>query len=229
MKNFRSLCALMPLVAFGSIALAIQDPKPAPPAKEPPAKEQKDEKPKPATIGAAAPEFALKDLDGKTVKLSDYKGKVVVLEWFNPGCPVIQGCHKEGGALRGMATRVAPDGVVWLAINSSAAGKEGSGAEANKKVADEWKLKHPILLDESGEVGRMYGAQTTPHMFVIDAKGVLVYRGAIDNAPGGKVEGGGEKVNYVSAALADLKAGKPVATQETKSYGCSVKYARAGT
>jgi len=173
-----------------------------------------------AAIGKAAPAFELKDVDGKTVKLADYKGKIVVLEWFNPECPVSAGCH-QNGALKDQAARAAKDGVVWLAINSGAAGKEGSGAERNKKAAAEWNMKHPVLMDENGEVGHLYGAKTTPHMFVIDAKGVLVYKGAIDNH-----EQGEKNVNYVDAALADLKAGKPVATKETKSYGCGVKYGK---
>ncbi len=177
-----------------------------------------DEKMKGAAIDKPAPAFALKDVDGKTVKLADYKGKVVVLEWFNPDCPVSAGCHREG-ALKDQAARAAKDGVVWLAINSSAAGKEGSGADKNKKAAADFNMKYPVLIDESGEVGRMYGAKTTPHMFVIDVKGNLVYRGAIDNQQKGE-----KNVNYVDAALADIKAGKAVQTKETKSYGCGVKY-----
>ena len=221
MNHFRILTALMPLIAFGSLALASEDPKPV---KE----EPKVEKSRVAEVGKAAPAFTLKDLDGKEVKLADFKGKTVVLEWFNPGCPFVVGGHSEGGTLRGMGAKVAADGVVWLAVNSSAAGKQGNGADINRKAREDWKISYPILVDESGEVGMNYGAKTTPHMFVIDAKGMLVYKGAIDNAPGGKVEGGGEKINYVEAALADIKAGKPVATKETKSYGCSVKYAKPG-
>jgi peroxiredoxin len=192
--------------------------KPAPtvePKKEEPAKDVK------AVIGKAAPDFELKDLDGKVVKLSDYKGKVVVLEWFNPECPVIVKAHTEG-ALKDQAARVAKDGVVWLSINSGAAGKEGTGVDKNKKAKADWKMANAILIDEKGDVGRKYEAKTTPHMYVIDAKGVLAYRGAIDNAGSGKPDG--ELVNYVDAALADIKAGKPVAKAETKSYGCSVKY-----
>jgi peroxiredoxin len=198
--------------------------KPAPaaqPKKEEPKKEEpmKDAK---AAIGKPAPDFELKDLDGKVVKLSDYKGKVVVLEWFNPQCPVIMKSHAEG-PLKDQAARVAKDGIVWLSINSSAAGKEGSALDANKKAKADWKMGNPILLDEKGEVGRKYDAKTTPHMFVIDAKGVLAYRGAIDNMANGKPDGD-TIINYVDAALADIKAGKPVAHAETKSYGCSVKY-----
>jgi len=194
--------------------------KPAPtkeePKKEEPAKDMK------AVLGKAAPDFELKDLDGKVVKLSDYKGKVVVLEWFNPQCPVIVKAHSEG-ALKDQASRVDKDGVVWLSINSSAAGKEGSALDVNKKAKADWKIGNPILIDDKGDVGRKYEAKTTPHMYVIDAKGVLAYRGAIDNAPSGKPEGD-TLINYVDAALADIKAGKPVAKADTKSYGCSVKY-----
>jgi peroxiredoxin len=176
-----------------------------------------------AAIGKPAPDFTLTDVDGKTVKLSDFKGKTVVLEWFNPNCPVVMRQHGEG-ALKDQAARVTKDGIVWLSINSSAVGKEGHGAERNQKARTEWKMTNPILVDEKGEVGRKYDAKTTPHMYVIDAKGVLVYRGAIDNQPNGKPEGTEALVNYVDAALADLKAGKPVAKAETKAYGCGVKY-----
>jgi len=177
-----------------------------------------------AVVGKPAPDFSLKDLDGKPVKLSDYKDKVVVLEWFNPNCPFVAAAHGKDGALRDLPSKAAADGVVWLTINSSAAGQEGAGVEANKKMRDEWKISNPVLLDESGTVGRAYGAKSTPHMFVIDAKGVLAYSGALDNAPQGKVEGD-KKVNHVEAAIAELKAGKPVTNKETKPYGCPVKYA----
>jgi peroxiredoxin len=181
-------------------------------------------RPQKAELGKPAPDFELKDLDGKVVKLSDYKGKVVVLEWFNPECPFVVRGHGEGGSLRGQAERVSKDGIVWLAINSGAEGKQGADVEKNKKTRAEWKLPNPILVDAKGEVGRKYDAKTTPHMYVVDAKGMLVYRGAIDNAPSGKPEGDAKLVNYVDAALADVKAGKPVAKPEVKSYGCSVKY-----
>ncbi len=193
-------------------------------AKEtPPVKREEPVADAKAALGKAAPDFELKDLDGKAVKLSDYKGKVVVLEWFNPECPFVVRGYGENGSLRGQAARVAKDGVVWLSVNSGAAGKQGVGVEKNKKAMAEWKIANPILLDEKGDVGRRYEAKTTPHMYVIDAKGVLAYRGAIDNAPDGKPEGD-KLVNYVDAAIADLKAGKAIGKAETKSYGCSVKY-----
>jgi peroxiredoxin len=179
-----------------------------------------------AETGRAAPDFDLVDLDGKHVKLGDYKGKTVVLEWFNPGCPFVKASHTKG-SLRDTAKRAIGQGVVWLAINSGAPGKQGYGVEANRDGAAKFGMTHPVLLDESGAVGRAYGATNTPNMFVIDAKGVLVYAGAIDNSPDGEGESptDGKLVNYVDQALADLAAGRPVSTPKTRPYGCSVKFA----
>jgi peroxiredoxin len=174
-----------------------------------------------AALGQRAPAFTLTGLDGTAVSLADYAGKVVVLEWFNPGCPFVEYAHGEG-PLKDQAKRRAADGVVWLAINSGAPGKQGAGVDTNQSAVADWGMAYPVLLDESGAVGRQYEAKTTPHMYVIDARGTLVYRGALDNAPLGEVDGA--VVNYVDAALDALLAGKPVATAETKSYGCSVKY-----
>lgn len=178
-----------------------------------------------AKLGEPAPDFELPDLDGKLVKLSSFKGKPIVLEWFNPGCPYVKNSHLKG-SLVDSAARHAQQGVTWLAINSGAPGKQGHGVEVNREAKSEFKLEHPILLDESGRVGRAYAAAHTPHMYVIDAGGVLVYRGAIDNSPDGEGESptDGKLVNHVDAALADLAAGRPVAVAETKAYGCSVKY-----
>lgn len=176
-----------------------------------------------AEVGKAAPEFALKDLDGKVHKLSDYKGKTVVLEWYNPDCPFVVKQHQEG-PLKSMAKDVAASGVVWLAINSGAPGKQGAGLERNKSSLAEYGIAHPILLDEDGKVGKAYKARNTPHMYVIKPDGTLAYMGAIDNAPMGKVPDGG-LVNHVADALADLAANRPVKVPETKAYGCSVKYA----
>ncbi len=178
-----------------------------------------------AEVGKAAPEFALKDLDGKEVRLSSFKGKTVVLEWFNPGCPFVKAAHTKG-SLKDAAKRQMKNGVVWLGINSAAPGKQGAGADVNREAAKGFSLDHPILLDEGGTVGKAYGATNTPHMMVIDPKGTLVYRGAIDNSPDGEGESapGGKLVSYVDAAVADLGAGRPIATTETKAYGCSVKY-----
>ena len=176
-------------------------------------------------IGKPAPSFELKDIDGKTVKLSDYKGKTVVLEWFNPECPFVVYAHTKG-ALKGMDEKAVQDGVVWLAINSAAAGKQGSGVDKNRDGKKTFGLDHPILLDDNGQIGRAYGATNTPHMFVIDKAGKLVYRGAIDNSPDGEggSPAGGKLINFVDAAIEDLAAGRPVRTPENKAYGCSVKY-----
>lgn len=174
-----------------------------------------------AKVGEAAPDFTLTDLSGKTVKLSDYKGKVVVLEWFNPGCPYVKKHHEKNTTFQDLAKDFIPKGVQFLAINSGAAGKEGAGREVNIEAAKKWKIGYPILLDEKGETGRKYGAKTTPHMFVINAEGKLVYAGAIDNNTDATKAG---DVNYVRKALEEVLAGKPVTTAETKSYGCSVKY-----
>lgn len=177
-----------------------------------------------AAIGQAAPDFTLPAADGSTVKLSDFKGKRVVLEWFNPECPFVKAAHGEG-ALKDLAARTTATGVVWLAINSGAPGKQGHGAEINKQAAANWKLAHPILLDETGAVGHAYGASNTPHLYVIDEKGVLAYRGALDNAPMGEAEGG-TRVAHFEDALAAVVAGKPVVAAETRAWGCSVKYAK---
>ena len=179
-----------------------------------------------AAVGKPAPDFTLKDLDGKEVRLSSFKGKVVVLEWFNPGCPYVKKSHTVG-SLVDTAQRHAANGVVWLAINSGAPGKQGAEVAQNQDAAKTWSLGHPILRDESGAVGKLYGATNTPHMYVIDKKGVLVYAGAIDNSPDGERQSApdGKVINYVDAALEALGAGKPVATPTTKAYGCSVKYA----
>ena len=177
-----------------------------------------------AAIGLPAPDFTLPAADGSTVKLSDFKGKRVVLEWFNPECPFVKAAHGEG-ALKDLAARTTATGVVWLAINSGAPGKQGHGAEVNKQAAVAWSLTHPILLDETGAVGHAYGASNTPHLYVIDEKGVLAYRGALDNAPMGEAEGG-TRVAHFEDALAALAAGKPITTPETRAWGCSVKYAK---
>lgn len=176
-------------------------------------------------VGDQAPDFTLTDLEGRSVTLSQFKGKTVVLEWFNPGCPYVQASHTVG-SLVGLADKHQAKGVVWLAINSNAAGKQGAGRETNLKAVKAFKLKHPLLLDESGKVGKAYGATRTPEMFVIDPTGRVVYAGAIDNSPDG--EGGrptgGTLINHVDVALTALAAGNPVTTSTTKAYGCTVKY-----
>jgi peroxiredoxin len=178
-----------------------------------------------AKLGQPAPDFELPDLDGNQVRLSSYRGKTVVLEWFNPGCPFVNASHTKG-SLKGLAARETAKGVVWLAINSAAPGKQGYGVRANVEGRKKYGMSHPILLDESGSVGHAYGAKHTPHIFIVDANGALVYRGGIDNSPDGEGESpqGGTLVNYAEGALADLAAGKPVRVSESEAYGCSVKY-----
>jgi peroxiredoxin len=178
-----------------------------------------------AVVGKPAPDFTLKDLTGKEVKLASFKGKTVVLEWFNPGCPFVKRSHTVG-SLVDTAKRHGKDGVVWLAINSGAPGKEGAAVPQNAEAAKAWSIPNPILRDESGAVGKAYGATNTPNMFVIDKTGTVVYGGAIDNSPDGEGQSpqGGKLINYVDAALADVSAGRPVQTAVTKPYGCSVKY-----
>jgi peroxiredoxin len=178
-----------------------------------------------ATLGAPAPDFKLPDLDGNAVSLSSFRGKTVVLEWFNPECPFVKASHTKG-SLNGTAARYTEKGVVWLAINSGAPGKQGAGRDANLAGRDKFGLKHPILLDESGAVGKLYGAKRTPHLFVIDPSGTLVYRGAPDNSPDGEAESptSGTLVRHIDVVLSEVEAKKPVSLKETEAYGCSVKY-----
>jgi alkyl hydroperoxide reductase subunit AhpC len=179
-----------------------------------------------AEIGQPAPDFALSDLDGHPVHLADFKGKIVVLEWFNPECPFVRKAHTKG-SLVGTAKRYMDQGFVWLAVDSAAPGKEGYGRSKNADAKKTYRMEYPVLLDESGDVGRAYGATNTPHIFIIDKGGTLVYRGAIDNSPDAEGESpiGGKLVNYVDATVADLVAGRAVATPSTQAYGCGVKYA----
>ena len=175
-----------------------------------------------ATGGMPAPDFTLPDLDGTTHSLSAHRGKVVVLEWFNPGCPFVVAAH-EDGPLKKMASTWSDKDVVWMAINSGAPGQQGHGVEVNREAASSWGIDHPILLDEDGEVGRAYGARTTPHMYVVDPNGTLVYAGALDNAPRNAVP----KVGYTGfteKALTAVTAGEPVQASQIQPWGCSVKY-----
>ena len=176
-----------------------------------------------ATVGAAAPDFALPTLDGSVVRLSDFAGKTVVLEWFNPGCPFVKDVYNSD-EMTNLANKWAEQDVAWIAINSGAPGNQGTGIDANTRAVSKWDMKHPVLLDESGAVGRAYGAKTTPHMYVISPSGELAFAGAFSNAPLGQISGDGDKVNYVDAALAAITSGQPVAETAPKAWGCSVKY-----
>jgi peroxiredoxin len=169
-----------------------------------------------------APDFTLTNYDGKTVKLSDYAGKIVVLEWFSYECPFARYNYEKTTAVNDLVNKFKDKGVVFLAINST--GHQESAK--NKEFAEQFKVSHPILDDSKGTVGRAYGAQTTPHTFIIDAKGNIAYAGSFDNAPLGKIPEGAQYVNYIDKALGELTAGKAVSMQQTKPYGCSVKYGK---
>jgi len=169
------------------------------------------------SVGDTAPAFTLADTAGNQVSLGDFEGKIVVLEWLNPDCPFVQR-HYKAGTMKNLATRYDGEGVVWLTINST---NYMDGA-ANAKFKAEHNLPYTILVDQAGDVGHLYGAKTTPHMYIIDGNGSLVYIGAIDDDPRGKK--GEPAVNYVAVALDELLAGNAVTTAETKPYGCSVKY-----
>ncbi len=178
-----------------------------------------------AEIGQAAPAFSLKDTAGKTHSLKDYKGKVVVLEWLNFDCPFVEKHYGAGNMQKLQAAAVAND-TIWLSVASSAKGKEGY---YDAKGLTERNTKHQgkqtaILFDTDGKIGKAYGAKTTPHMYVIDKEGKLVYRGAIDDKASAEQEDIPGAKNYVTAALEDLRAGRKVANADTKPYGCGVKY-----
>jgi len=172
--------------------------------------------------GKKAPEFTLNSFDGKKVMLSDYKGKIVVLEWFNFECPYDMGHYGQKKTMVELANKYKDKNVAWLAVNSTS----HITVEGNKQFAAQHKLPYPILDDRAGAVGHMYGAQTTPHIFIINSRGNIAYDGAIDNAPLGKTSAGETYVNYVDKALAELTEGKVVTTANTKPYGCTVKYPR---
>ena len=176
-------------------------------------------------IGKPAPEFALKDLVGKEHKLSDFKGKTVVLEWVNYGCPFVKK-HYDSQNMQALQKAATDSGVVWLAICSSAPGKQGNETPetAKTKTAEYKSAATAYLKDEDGAVGKLYDAKTTPEMFIIDKEGTLVYMGAIDDKPNPSPDSIAGATNYVKAAVMEVMDGKPVTTSSTKPYGCSVKY-----
>lgn len=177
-------------------------------------------------VGKAAPDFTLTDINGNQHSLSAFKGKTVVLEWVNPECPFVIKHYDKSGNLPKTQQAAVKDGVVWLQINSGHPGAQGDFDPA--KVAD-WQ-KHnataatAYFRDQEGKVGKLYDARTTPHLYVIDPGGTLVYAGGIDNIRSSKVEDIARATNFVNAALSDLKAGQPVRTKSSQPYGCSVKY-----
>ena len=177
-----------------------------------------------AAVNQPAPAFTLTDLAGKPVNLADYRGRTVVLEWHNFGCPFVQK-HYRSGNMQSLQKKYAND-VVWLAVNST--GRNSSDYTEPAKLAAELKdfgaAPAKYLMDEPGTVGVAYGAKTTPHMFIIDASGKVVYNGAIDDKRSTNPDDVKTSKNYVVAALEEIKAGKPVTTASTTPYGCSVKY-----
>jgi peroxiredoxin len=176
-------------------------------------------------VGNAAPDFTGTDSNGKTQKLSEYQGKYVVLEWTNNGCPYTQK-HYESGNMQALQKEWTAKGVVWLTVLSSAPGEQGymTASQENAYVGKEHAAPTAVLLDPTGVIGHAYEARTTPHMFVIDPSGKLIYAGAIDDHATTDPEDIKSSKNYVSDALSESMAGKPVATAYTRPYGCSVKY-----
>lgn len=170
-------------------------------------------------IGAPAPSFELQDQDGRTVKPSDFPGKIIVLEWFNEECPIVQRHYKDD-VMNKLATKYRAKGVVWLAINSTS----GKTIQTNKKADVAWKMNRPILNDAKDQkVAKSYKATNTPGMYIVDTKGMLAYWGAVDdNATGSKTTG---IKNYVAQALDELLEGRSVSESKTQPYGCTVKYA----
>jgi peroxiredoxin len=179
----------------------------------------------PATVGQPAPAFSATDSSGKTLSLADFKGRTVVLEWVNPGCPYVRK-HYDSANMQHTQKAAVDRGVVWLAVNSTAPGHHdyrppadmAAWMQAQKAAAT------ATLMDSDGKVGRAYGARTTPHMYVIDASGTLAYAGGIDDKPSANPADVKSANNHVNAALDDVLAGRPVARASTRPYGCSVKY-----
>ena len=178
-----------------------------------------------AVVGQPAPAFSVTDSSGKAVSLADFKGKTVVLEWVNPGCPYVRK-HYDSANMQGTQKSATDKGVVWLSVNSTA-----QGHYDYKKPADmaAWMQSQKAaathtLMDSDGKIGKAYGARTTPHMYVVDAKGTLAYAGGIDDTPSANPADVKTAKNHVNAALGDVLAGKPVAQATTRPYGCSVKY-----
>jgi hypothetical protein len=182
-----------------------------------------------AKVGAPAPAFSARDTYGRTYKLSDLRDRWVVLEWHNQGCPYVRK-HYDSGNMQKLQKTWTEKGVIWLTVISSAPGMQGhvTAEEANGYVKASKASPTAVLLDPSGELGHLYEALTTPHMYVINPKGVLIYNGAIDNRPSTELSDVAGAVDYVSAALAEAMAGKPVAIPTSRPYGCSVKYAAPG-
>ena len=210
MRALSKTFAVAAIVAFG--ALAVEHAAAVPPASV-------------AKPGDPAPSFSAPDLTGKTVHLSDYAGKITVLEWTNDGCPFV-GKHYDSGNMQALQQKYTAAGIVWLTIASSAPGEQGyvTAAEAKSDLAHWRATPTDFLLDPAGIVGRLYDARATPHMVVIDRSGRVVYMGAIDDTPSTRLADVKTAHNYVAAALDAVAAGQPVAVSSTRAYGCSIKY-----
>ncbi|MAN80109.1 MAG: thioredoxin family protein [Rhodospirillaceae bacterium] len=204
----RRFAALTVLSVLGAVALAAPSPAQADPV-----------------VGSPAPGFTGTDTKGQKVSLADYLGKTVILEWTNHDCPFVVK-HYSSGNMQMTQKKAVEDGVVWLSVISSAPGEQGhvSGAEADALTQSRNASPSAVLLDPTGEIGRLYNARTTPHMFIIDTKGLLTYHGAIDSIKSTAVTDIPKAQNYVLNALAQMKAGQPVKPHGTRPYGCSVKY-----
>ena len=176
--------------------------------------------------GAAAPAFSVRDASGATRTLAEFSGRTVVLEWTNHGCPYVRK-HYDAGAMQALQRDAIGNGVVWLQVISSAPGEQGylDGAGVRERLAADNAAPSATLLDPTGVMGRAYGARTTPHMYIINPQGRIVYQGAIDDRPSARPSTLEGATNYVRSALADLEAGRPVAVSDTTPYGCTVKCA----
>jgi peroxiredoxin len=176
-------------------------------------------------VGAPAPAFTAVDSNGKTVNLSDYKGKTVVLEWTNDGCPYVRK-HYGSGNMQALQKKWTEQGVVWLSVISSPPGEQGfaDAARANALTTDRKAAPSAVLLDPKQQVAKSYGALVTPHMYIVKPDGILAYVGAIDDKPTARTADLKGAKNYVDEALGELKSGKPVSTPTSRAYGCVVKY-----
>ena len=179
-----------------------------------------------ARVGQPAPDSSLTDTDGHTHQLSDYleQGKTVVLEWFNPDCPFVKRHHEGENTMKQLHAKYRQQDVVWLAVNSGAPGKQGHGKQRNAEARKQYGIGYPVLLDDSGRVGRLYDAKTTPHMFIIKSDGTLVYAGGIDDDPRGSKA---QRAEHLANALATHLEGGEISPAQTQPYGCSVKYGAA--
>jgi len=177
-----------------------------------------------ATVGQPAPDFTLMDTAGKPVKLSDFKGKNLVLEWNNPGCPFVRK-HYQGN-MQALQKETLDQGAIWLAINSTRddSGDYQSPAQLGRWMTEQKASPTATLMDEDGTVGQAYAARVTPHMYIVNAQGLLVYAGAIDSIPSARVDDIPKATNYVRQVLGELKAGKPVSMATNRAYGCRIKY-----